>query len=237
MTLAVRAGRAPDSPVGRWDARWRLAALLLLAAGAASVERPLPAAGFLLGVLILPGLARLPVRPFLSKLGLLGLSVLPFLIVLPLTTDNGLTLGIVVGLKSLAVGGVGLVLAGSAPLPDTFAAARRLRLPGVLVLVAQLAHRYTFVLAAEARRVRTSMRARGFVPRTDRRTVRTFGHAAGAVLVRGGERAERVAAAMRCRGFDGRMPDSRRYGTRIADVLGFAAVAGGTIAGVAWDRA
>lgn len=237
MTLAVRPDAPLDSPVARWDGRWRLAALLLFAGGAAAVQHLAPAAVAFLASLILAAVARLPVRTVAARVGLLALAVLPFAVVLPFTSENGLLTAGVVGLKCLAVGTVGLVLTTAAPLPNTFAAARRLGVPGPLVLVAQLAHRYTFVLAAEARRVRTAMRTRGFRPGTNRHTYRTLGHAAGAVLVSGGERAERVAAAMRCRGFDGTARDRTRFRTRPADVLSFLLAAAGTIALVAWDRA
>ena len=102
--------------------------------------------------------------------------------------------------------------------------------------MSQLAYRYTFVLAAEARRLRVAMRTRGFRARTDRHTYRALGHAVGSLLVRGGDRADRVADAMRCRGFDGTYRTVTAFRTTTADVLSFALLAAGTIALVLIDR-
>ena len=50
------------------------------------------------------------------------------------------------------------------------------------------------------------------------------GHVTGAVLVRGADRAERVADAMRCRGFDGTFHTTAAFRTTLADILAFAAL-------------
>jgi cobalt/nickel transport system permease protein len=48
------------------------------------------------------------------------------------------------------------------------------------------------------------MRARGFRARSDGHTWRSLGWLMGMLLVRSLERAQRIRAAMKCRGFDGR---------------------------------
>jgi len=82
----------------------------------------------------------------------------------------------------------------------------RLGLPPRLTQVFLFAVRYIELLRAEARRLHDAMRLRGFSPRTDVHTLRTYGHFIGQLLVRAVERAERVDEAMRCRGFAGRFP-------------------------------
>ena len=44
---------------------------------------------------------------------------------------------------------------------------------------------------------------RGFRPRLDRHTYRSLGYLVGMLLVRSFDRAERILAAMKCRGFQG----------------------------------
>ena len=63
-----------------------------------------------------------------------------------------------------------------------------------------------------------AMRARAFRPRADRRTWRALGWLLGMLMVRSFERAERVAGAMKCRGFDGtfHLMDDLRAGPRDA---------------------
>ena len=44
MTLAFRHREIPESPVARWDARWKLAAVLLTVCGIAALDHLAPAA-------------------------------------------------------------------------------------------------------------------------------------------------------------------------------------------------
>jgi cobalt/nickel transport system permease protein len=251
MTLAFRDPTIPDSPLARWDPRWKLAAVLLAAFAAVSLQHPGPAAIAAAAALGLAVFGRIPFPAIAGRTGLLLLATLPFVIFVPLTqgadspgwgvgplhvSRPGLVAAAVVALRVLAVGLLALVLTRTAPLSRTLAAAHALRVPGVLVQVAQLAHRYTFVLAAEVRRLRVALRARGFCAGTDRHTYRTVGRSVGSLLVRGGDRADRVADAMRCRGFDGTYRTAAAFRTTAADALSFLAATAGTITLVLIDR-
>lgn len=251
MTLALRSARIPDSPVARWDTRWKLAALVVCAIGTATLRSPLFAAVALLAAIAIAALARLPRRDVIGRLVLVGLAVLPFLLIVPFTLDptgpgwdigplrlseRGLNAAFGVVLRALAIGTFALILLGTAPPPRTFAAAHALRMQGVLVQVTQLAHRYATVLSDEARRVRIALRTRGFRAGTNSHTYRTLGHAVGGLLVRGGDRADQVAAAMRCRGFDGTYRTTMAFRTTLADVLSFFVAVAGTMALVIADR-
>jgi cobalt/nickel transport system permease protein len=238
VTPAFKHPDVPASPVARWDARWKLAALAAAALGAAALTRLGPSAAALGLAAALLLASRLPGRWVRGRLGLLAVAALPFPLVLPFThgPERGLEVGCAVFARCLAIGCLGLVLIGTAPPHHTLAAARRLRVPGVLVLLAGLAYRYAFLLGAELRRVRVALRTRGFRMSAGRHGYRTLGHVVGAVLVRGADRADRVAEAMRCRGFDGSFRTTAAFRTAAADVLGFAAAAAATIALLAWDR-
>jgi cobalt/nickel transport system permease protein len=251
MTLALRHRPVPDSLLARWDARWKLAAMLVAAAGVAAVDHALPAAVALAVGLGLVVLARLPGKWARGRLLALGFAALPFVLILPFTLDtagpgwdvgpvrvseHGLLSGLAVFCRCVAIGAFALVLVGTAPVHHTFAAAHKLKVPGLLVLLALLAYRYAFLLGEELRRLRTALRVRGFKPRADRHGYRTLGHVVGVVLVRGSDRAERVAEAMRCRGFDGRFHTLTAFRTTAADVLSFLLTLTGTIALVIWDR-
>ena len=63
--------------------------------------------------------------------------------------------------------------------------------------------RYLDVLHREYLRMRAAMKVRGFRPRMDRHTYRSYGYLVGMLLVRSFERSERIMAAMKCRGFRG----------------------------------
>jgi cobalt/nickel transport system permease protein len=215
-----------DSPLARLDARWRLASLLLALAATAAV-RTLPAAlaaglGALAGAL----LARTPWRWFAARLAVVGLLVAVFVAPMPLLAGNtwqeGWRLAGVPLLKALALFTLAAVLLVSAPLEETLKAARALCVPGLLVQLTLLSYRYLFVLGDELARLRVALRVRGFRNRAGWHSYRTVAAASGTLLVRGGERADRVAAAMRCRGFDGRFRSLAEFSTRPADVLALA---------------
>jgi cobalt/nickel transport system permease protein len=239
----------PDSPLARWDARWKLAAIVLAAFGVAVLDHLAPAAVALLLGLFLLACTRLPRRWVRDRLGLFALAALPFLLVLPFTLDGpgwavgpvrvserGLVAGLAVFCRCLAIGCLALVLIGTAPLHHTLTAANRLKVPGLIVLIAGLAYRYAFLLADEFRRIRVALRTRGFRMRADGHGYRTLGHATGAILVRGADRAERVADAMRCRGFDGQFHTTTTFRSTFGDIISFVALVAAVAALILWDR-
>lgn len=130
-------------------------------------------------------------------------------------------------LKSAAVGLVMLVWLGPLGPGGVARGLGRLGLPPRLVLLLVLTARYITVLEAEYRRLRTAMRVRGFHPGFNRHTWRSLGYLIGMLIIRGLERAERVQAAMLCRGFDGRirsltpdLPARRRDLGLVAGMMG-----------------
>ncbi len=236
MTLAVRDAAVPPSPLSRWDARWKLAAVLLAGVAVVSLRSPYPAAVAFAVAVGLCFLGRIPLAVFASRLGVLLFAVLPVVVVLPLTVESGTRTAGTVALRAVTLGTLALVVLRTAPLGHTLAAAHRLYVPGVLVQIAQLAYRYSLLFFAETRRLRIALRTRGFRAGTTTHTYRTLGSSAGTLLVRGGDQAERVADAMRARGFDGTFRAMTAFRTSTADVAGFImaiAVFGGL---VLWDR-
>ena len=236
MSLTVRDSDIPDSPVSRWDARWKLAAVGLAVVGVVLLRNPWPA-GVAFGLsLALAMLGRVRWGVLGSRWLVLAVGVAPVLVILPFTASNGWETAVAVGFRAFAVGTLAVVLVYTAPLARTFAAAHCLCVPGVLVQIAQLAHRYSLLFFGEARRVRIAMRTRGFKSGTNAHTYRTLGSAAGTLLVRGGDRAEHVADAMRCRGFDGTYRAMTPFNTGVWDVIGFVVVVLGFAMLVLWDR-
>jgi cobalt/nickel transport system permease protein len=228
-----------------------LAAILLIAGAVAALDRLLPSLAALAIGLLLLGISNLPIRWMRARLAVFALAASPFLLILPFTLDldgpgwefgsirvseRGLKSGLAVFSRCLAIGCFALILVGAAPLHHTLAAAHRLKVPGLLVLLALLTYRYAFLLNEELRRMRIALRVRGFRSQATRHGYRTTGHVVGAVLVRGSDRAERVAEAMRCRGFDGRFHSLAEFRTRPSDVVCFLLAILGSAALILWDR-
>lgn len=99
-----------------------------------------------------------------------------------------------------------IVLAGTTEEARILTGLERLHVPVTLTLVAAFMLRYLTIIAAEARRTRTAMAARGYAPRWLWQAG-PAASAAGSLFVRSYERGERVHAAMRSRGFTGTLPD------------------------------
>ncbi len=250
MTPGFRHQPIPPSPLSRWDARWKLAAVLLAAAAVAALRHPAPSAAALaIGVIVLR-IGRLGGAWVRVRLAAFALAALPFLLVLPFTLDaagpgwdvgpvrvseQGLLVGAAVVFRGVAIGALALALIGTAPVHHTLTAAHRLKVPGLLVLVTLLAYRYAFLLTDELRRLRVALRVRGFRTRANRHGYRTAGHVVGAVLVRGADRADRVSEAMRARGFDGRFHSLTAFRTTAWDAMGFALLTAVMAMLVIWD--
>jgi len=181
-------------------------------------------------------LGRVSLRCIAMRFGLILFAVALPLGLLPLTSENGTRLAATLALRAFAIGGLALVLLRTGAVAHTFAAASKLGMPSALVQVVQLAHRYAALFQKELMQLRLSLRLRGFAPRTDTHTYRTTGQAIGTLFVRGIDRSERVAEAMRARGFNGKYRTVEPFRTTAADVCGFAATLLLAVALVAWDR-
>ena len=92
------------------------------------------------------------------------------------------------------------------------------------------------LLRNEVSRLQDAMRARAFVPGSNRHTWKSYGNLIGMVLVRGLERAERVEEAMRLRGYQGRFPQSALTRPQRADWLAASALMGVAATLLLWDR-
>jgi cobalt/nickel transport system permease protein len=236
MTLSFDLPSSSASPLAHTDPRWKLAGVALLLASTAALRGIGPVLAALAVAALLAALAGLPRRWLAARLGATLLIVAPFLIVLPFVQGvNGLVLGAVVAAKVVALTALALALLATTPLPALGLAAQRLRLPRRLVQVGLLTYRYALELGDELRRLRVALRARGFRARATRHGYRTVGQVAGTLLVRGAERAEGVARAMRCRGFDGRFRALDDFHTARRDVVFFLGCAATAALLVAWD--
>lgn len=250
MTLAFSGPPLTTSVLSRLDPRWKLGGLLLAAVVVAALHTLPAAAMALAATLLLALLARLPPRWFLTRLGGLALFLAVFTLPLPwLLRDDGpgwtwgflhfswhgAEVALLLCAKGITLLTLFLVVQATAPLEATLKAAHALWIPGLLVQLALLTYRYVFVLADELGRLRIALRMRGYRNRVSRHSYRTAGHVAGALLLRGYERAERVGHAMRCRGFNGQFRSLTAFGTRPADLLAFLLVAAGAAVLAVWD--
>jgi cobalt/nickel transport system permease protein len=204
--------------MSRLDARTRVILALLFSVAVVAEDR-LEALVALLGLAIgLAALARLPLKGTARRLVSLEGFMVVVLAMLPFTmpgrplleiggmaaSAEGLARAVAIALKANAAAVALLALVGSLDTVELGRALARLGAPERLVHLFLFTVRYLEVPAAEYRRLRIAMKARGFQASTGLHTWRSLGCLFGMLLVRAMERAERIDAAMRCRGFDGR---------------------------------
>jgi cobalt/nickel transport system permease protein len=233
--------------VARFDPRARVVAAVAFAVVVVSLERW----GALVGASVIAVFAAMLARPpwasvlrrllAMDGLMLLVLASLPFAVPgEPLmhwggfvASREGLLQALAIAAKANAILLMLMAMVGSIPTVKLGHALQRLHVPATLAHLLLFTIRYLDVLGAEYARLRRAMTARAFRPRTDRHTWRSLGWLVGMLLVRSFERAERVLAAMKCRGYTGRMPTLHHLRFRPVDGL-FALTGSATLCVLIW---
>ncbi|MCL2747398.1 MAG: cobalt ECF transporter T component CbiQ [Oscillospiraceae bacterium] len=183
---------------------------------------------------VMMAVAELPYKLILTRLA----AALPFCLFAGLSNvifDRGAAFavgGVTVSLGVLSLATIlikaylcvmsALLLVATTPFPELMAQLRRLRVPLSIVLVFETAYRYVGVVLEEARSMTTAYKLRGGGKKA--LLMRHMGAFVGQLLLRGFDRARRVHAAMRCRGYSLHRPPPARHPFAPADALFTAAV-------------
>lgn len=177
--------------------------------------------------------ARLPVGPTLRRLLAVNLFMLFLWVVLPLTvfgtalfylgplaySREGVVLAGQITLKANAIVLALTVLVGTMEMTTLGHALHHLRVSEKLIHLLLFTVRYIDVIHHEYQRLRNAMKVRCFRPRVNRHTYRTYGNLVGMLLVNSFDRAERILAAMKCRGFRGRFYVLRHFALARRDLV------------------
>ena len=162
--------------------------------------------------------SRLPMMEVAKRLTVINLFNVILFLVLPVTyegtpvfhigqlacTREGMLLASRIALKSNAILMIFVALIATMAIATMGHGLHRLHMPRKLVYLLLIAYRYVFVLEQEYQRLHTAIRIRGFIPKTNLHTYKTYAYLFGMLLVRALTRAERVYHAMLCRGFKGK---------------------------------
>jgi len=148
----------------------------------------------------LMALAELPYGLLLKRLALAlpfclfgGVSALLF-------DDRGVLALLTILLKTYLCVMAALILVATTRLTDITRALRRVHVPGVFVVTFELTYRYIGVLVGEAASMQTAYLLRS-APKAKHVAMRDMGSFLGQLVLRSFDRAERVYAAMKCRGY------------------------------------
>ncbi len=224
--------------IHRIDPRVRVAAALACSIALALLRHWQSACLGLALSAILFGLSQPLLRPALKRLAIVNIFLLFLWLFVPLTTGGeaawqwgpleisaqGLRLAFLVTLKANAMALLCIALICSMDAATFGQALECLGCPRKLVFLLLFSWRYAGTAAGEWGRLAAAARLRGFIPRTNPHTYRTFGALFGMTFVRGFDRSARVHEAMLLRGFSGRFLSMAVFRTRIPDAA-FAALA------------
>ena len=233
MTRIAEPFSQGTSLLHRTDPRVKIVVGILFSFLVAAGQRleTLTAAGVLSLMLLL--LARLPIREVLRRLALVNGFIFFLWLVLPCTVPGHTILN--VGALTLSREGVHLaglitlkcntILAAFLALFSTsssftlFHAMSHMHVPDKIVQLFFFCGRYLHLFQTEYQRLRTAMRIRGFQPRTNLHTYRSFAYLIGMLLVRSVDRSERIYRAMLCRGFEGTYPTFVNFSMKRRDLV------------------
>ncbi len=188
------------------------------------------AAGLVLS-LVLTGMSKIPANEVAKRLTLINGFNLAMLIILPLTFEGtvlftigplacareGVILALQITLKSNAILLAFIALVSTMTIATLGNALNRLHMPPKIVYLLLIAYRYVFVLEQEYRRLSCAMKVRGFEPKTNLHTYRSYAYLFGMLLVRASARADRVYQSMLCRGFKGKFYCLHQFGFSTLD--------------------
>jgi len=229
-----------DSVIHRLDPRVRVVAALAFSVLVAVGSRfPVILAALAL-VIAAAVIARLPLAPTLKRLATLNVFMALVVVVLPFSmpgrnlfsigqfafTMEGLLRAAAIALKANTILLALTVLVSTIELPRLGHALSHLHVPQKLTLLFLFTVRYIDVLHHEYRRLADAMKVRCFRAHLNLHTLRSLGYLVGMLLVNSLDRSERVAGAMKCRGFRGKFWILHHFSMARRDVV-FAA---GTLA-------
>lgn len=207
-----------DSLIHRIEPCHRIISAIVFSFVVALIDHflPLLIAGIVAVVMI--SVARLPLGVVMRRLKVVVGFLLLLWIVLPLTiegpvlfhigflrpTEPGTMLALRITLKVAALLLIFTALLATIPLTAMGHALHILKVPPKIVMMILMTYRYIYLLESEFKRALRALRIRGFIPRTNLHTYKTYAYLIGMLFVRSVARAERIEGAMRCRGFQGR---------------------------------
>lgn len=236
-----------NSVIHRLDPRVRIVvACAFSVLVAVSTRFPVIGAGLALAVGAVL-VARLPAAPTLGRLAKVNLFMLFIFLVLPLTSGGtplfhagpltfsreGVLRAAAITLKSNSIV-LGLTaLLSTVEVVKLGHAFAHLRVPDKLTHLFLFTVRYADVLHHEYERLVRAMKVRCFRPGMNLHTYRSVGCLVGMLLVKSFDRSDRISAAMRCRGFDGKFYVLDHFAVARRDIM-FCAVSCLALAGLMW---
>lgn len=183
--------------------------------------------------LFLVTMAKLPIKKVFYRLLLVNGLILFLWFVLPFTykgqelfaigpfiaTKEGILLAGQITVKSNSILLSMIALLSTTQIFSLGHAMGQLHFPDKITHLFLFTFRYIHVIYKEYRRLINAMKMRGFVPRTNMHTYKSYAYLVGMLLVRSYDRAERIHKAMLCRGFDRKYYSLTQFSLKMEDIF------------------
>jgi len=132
-------------------------------------------------------------------------------------TKEGIIHAAAITIKSNAIIMTLMAFVATMPVFTLGRAMRYLHMPHKIIHLLSFTYRYVHVIHMEYRRLMNAIKIRGFHPKNNRHTYKTYAYLVGMLLVKSYDRAKRVRAAMLCRGFNGTFYDLGEFSLKTSD--------------------
>jgi cobalt/nickel transport system permease protein len=134
-------------------------------------------------------------------------------------SKEGIAYSAMITIKANSIILILIALMSTMPVFTMGKAMRHMHVPAKMVHLFLFTYRYIHAIHREYLRMINTIKIRGFQPATNMHTYRTYAYLVGMLFVRSHDRAERVRAAMLCRGFKGRFYDLSEFSIKNSDVV------------------
>jgi cobalt/nickel transport system permease protein len=205
-----------QSLIHQLDPKIRILASIVLSIATALCDNLYLAGIYFMISIGLITMARLHRLDVLNRLKPLFWFLLMIWIILPLTFDGetmvqfyglrltvpGVILCCKITIKSITILLIFTALIATMTIASLGNGLHRIHVPDKMVFLLLMSYRYISVIEAEYKRLLRAAKFRGFTPKTNLHSYKTYAYLAGMLFVRASVRAERVYQAMLCRGFN-----------------------------------
>ena len=219
--------------IHRLDPRIKLLAAFLFSVIISVSDRFFPILFAYIMATALLAAARLPVKTVLMRLLYANLFIFLLWIFIPFTikgesffqlgplviSREGLLYCLLLTVKSNAIIAILITLTATMPVFTMGRAMGHFGVPAKIVNLFIFSYRYIHAILLEYRRLKDAMDIRGFRPKTNLHTYRSYAYLVGMLIIKSHDRAERVHSAMICRGFQGKFFDLTEFSVKRADFI------------------
>jgi cobalt/nickel transport system permease protein len=222
-----------DSTLHRLDPRVKIIVAILFSIMVALTDKYTLLTGGLLFAIGAVAVARLRAKEIISRLLVVNSFIFLLWLMLPFTfpgkniytlgsfniSQEGIKSALLITIKSNAIILAGIALLSTSSIFNLVHALRHLHFPDKLTQLFFFTYRYTQTIHSEYIRLNNAIKIRGFKPRTNFHTYRTYAYLIGMMLVRSYDRSKRVYNAMLCRGFKGKFWTLNHFVFKKSDVV------------------